>query len=224
MDAKRKALKQAFTTAAAQMLRKSEAAVTRSEVDRIKRIFGYLNKSQRLADLHQAAGESRKRVSKASPQRRKELLARAHEVMRSKIPPWRKPPVDVPVQALREFMSLYGADVSVLVTWTHETNRYQFVTIGSDHLYSHSAVNLRNEIAKILGLDALGPVKEDLRADHPNLQLTPDQINFVLWVLGRLWAEKDDLGKGHKKYIRKHHDKLLKLLGDAKTVLESKPT
>lgn len=133
------------------------------------------------------------------------------------VPEWNKPPVPVPVQALREFMSRFGADVSVLTTWTHEDPaNYQFVTIGSDRLYAEAAVRLRDEISKGMNLSVAGPNNEDLRQDHAKVDLTLGQIDFLLWVLGWMFAEKDRMDDAHRQYIEKYHDQLLPILGDAK--------
>lgn len=131
--------------------------------------------------------------------------------------------MDVPVQALREFIARYGPHVSVLTTWSAKTQTYQFVTIGSTLQYSTLAVNLRNIIAENLDLGALGPTTEDLRQDHPNVSLNMDQINFLTWVLGRLFAEKDSLDVGHRLYIDSHHDTLLELFGKAKDQINDQP-
>jgi hypothetical protein len=176
------------------------------------------------SNLKRAADAARKRVSGYAPRKRAELTRKARAaVAQGSLPPWRKPPVDVPVQALREFMAKHGADVSVLTTWTHETNCYQFVTVGADWHYANSAVNLRNVIAGGLDLHPLDPKIEDLRSDHPNVALSTEQIQFLLWVLGRLYAETDKRGKGFKKYVRRHHDALLEILSQAKSILTHQP-
>lgn len=140
------------------------------------------------------------------------------------IPPWTKPPVDVPVQDLREFISQYGPDVTVLVTWTHETNSYQFVTVGSDRLYADSAVKLRDVIAEGLGLTKDGPAKEDRRGDHPNVALNPKQLHFLLWTLGRLYAKADmTRNRAFRQYVAKHHDEVHEILGNALEAFEKAP-
>jgi hypothetical protein len=141
----------------------------------------------------------------------------------SAIPKWTKPPVDVPVQALREFAAKYGQDVTVMVTWTHETNSYQFVTAGSDRLYSDSAVDLRDIIAKGLGMAEDGPAKEDLRGDHPNVVLTKEQIDFLVWGLGYLTGALSKRSTKHKDYLNQHHDAVAERLNQARSLLEKAP-
>ncbi len=140
-----------------------------------------------------------------------------------KIPEWREPAIDVPVQDLREFVAKYGPNVAVLTTWVRKHGIYQFVTIGSSRSYSDSAVNLRNIIAGALRLNPLDPTKEDLRDDHPNVNLTREQIDFLLWLLGYIHAATKDMDAGHKEYIMKHHGKLLPIFGDAKEKIVNKP-
>lgn len=122
-------------------------------------------------------------------------------------------------------MAKHGADVSVLVTWTHETGAYQFVTIGSDQLYADSAVNLRNLIAEGLKLHPLDPAVEDLRGDHPNIALSPDQIDFLLFTLGFISGEASKRGEGKfREYVKKHHNPIIERLGRSKSILKHKPT
>jgi len=140
-----------------------------------------------------------------------------------KIPPWHKPPVDVTVSELREFMAQHGADVSVLTTWTRETSVYQFITIGSNRAYADAAVVLRNTLADALKLTPLDPGGEDLRGDHPNVSLTLEQVDFMLWLLGYINAASEEMDAGHKEYIMKHHNALLPVLGNAKKRIVNKP-
>lgn len=139
------------------------------------------------------------------------------------IPPWRKPAVDVPVQALREFLAQYGPNVAVLVTWVEATKEHQFVTIGSDIGFANAAVRLRNLIVEKIGADKFGPTTEDLRGDHPNVSLTLEQIDFALWLLGYIFAARELMDQAHRDYISKYHDQLLPVLGDAKDRLVKQP-
>lgn len=130
------------------------------------------------------------------------------------IPEWRKPAVNIPVQDLREFIAKYGPDVAVLVTWD-PVKIYQFVTIGSDGGYANAAVRLRNILANKLGAEPLGPTLEDRRSDHPNVSLDKDQLAFLLWALGHLYAEADQMNEEGREFFMKHHDQLFTLLGNA---------
>lgn len=130
------------------------------------------------------------------------------------IPEWKKPPVSIPVQDLREFIAKYGPDVSVLTTWSHETNSYQFVTIGADKHYADAAVRLRDVLTKSLSLGPNGPNDEDLRHEHPNVKLSHEQLFFLLWLLGFISAQ-EGLSDEKQKFVEKYHDELLPLLGAA---------
>jgi hypothetical protein len=131
--------------------------------------------------------------------------------IKSKIPKWRKPAVDIPVQDLREFIARYGPDVAVLTTWSDSTKSYQFVTIGSDVFFADGAVRMRDLITKSLDVKNLGPATEDLRGDHPNVSLTQDQINFLLWTLGWMYAESGAFTQsGKTDWFRRHHDEVLR--------------
>lgn len=143
--------------------------------------------------------------------------------MSTPIPAWTKPPVDVPVQSLRDFVATHGHDIAVLVTWTHETASFQFVTIGSTQFFANSAVKLREMIADHLGLNPLGPTTEDLRGDHPNLSLNDDQMNFLIWTLGFMSGEAAKRDEKFQEYVKKYHDVLIERLAQAKRVLENKP-
>lgn len=139
------------------------------------------------------------------------------------IPVWREPAVDIPVKDLREFIAKYGPNVAVLTTWVRKHGVYQFVTIGSNRSYSDSAVELRNIIAGALRLTPLDPTKEDLRGDHPNVSLTQEQLDFLLWLLGYINGGSGSMDAGHRQYVQKYHDQLLPLLGDAKEKIVNKP-
>lgn len=143
--------------------------------------------------------------------------------MSTPIPTWTKPPVDVPVQSLRDFVAAHGPDIAVLVTWTHETASFQFVTIGSTQFFADSAVKLREMIADHLGLNPLGPTTEDLRGDHPNLSLNDDEMNFLIWILEFMSGEATKRDEKFQEYIKKYHDVLIERLAQAKRVLENKP-
>ena len=130
----------------------------------------------------------------------------------------------MPVQDLREFISQYGPDVTVLVTWSNETKCHNFVTVGSERIYSDDAVMLRNHIAKALGLLPLEPTKEDRRHEHPNVALTAPQLRFLIWNLGRLAAASDASTKPNfKKYVTEHHDAVHEILGQALENLNKAP-
>lgn len=143
--------------------------------------------------------------------------------VKSKIPEWRRPAVDIPVQDLREFIARYGPSVAVLVTWTEATKKHQFVTIGSDVGFANAAVRLRNLIANKMGLEKLDQTTEDLRGDHPNVSLNVDQLDFLLWLLGYIYADKNMMDAGHKVFVQKYHDQLLPIFGDAKEEIVNKP-
>ena len=131
----------------------------------------------------------------------------------SPIPAWTKPPIPVSVQALREFVAKHGPDVSVLVTWTHETNNFQFVTAGINLRYANSAVNLRNILAGKLNL-ALGEITEDLRDQHPNVSLTQDELVVLTRALDRVNAD-DNLSPARRNSFEKHYLNLRKKFKDA---------
>lgn len=152
------------------------------------------------------------------------MAARRRTKVKSAVPKWRKPPVDVPVQALREFMAKYGADVTVMVTWSREEGSYQFVTIGSDQFYADSAVNLRNLIADGLKLHPLSPTVEDLRGDHPNVALDSEQIDFLIWALGFISGKALNRDQKFKDYVQKHHDPIVERLGRSSSILKHKPS
>lgn len=170
-----------------------------------------------------AADRARKRVSSMSAEHRAELGRKARKTALGAwpVPEWQNPQIDIPVQDLREFLCKYGPSVSVLVTWSQD-RAYNFITIGSDRLYADAAVRLRNEIADKLG-DGQFTLKEDLRGDHPNVALTLEQLDFILWLLGRIFAVSSFLSDAHQKYIEKHHDALMNLVGDAKEKLAKAP-
>lgn len=90
------------------------------------------------------------------------------------IPQYVKPPIPIPVQALRDFVCKYGPDVAVLATWTHEEGgiNYRFVTVGSNRQYADGAVRLRDLFAQVLELPNHPKFLEDLRADHPAISST----------------------------------------------------
>ena len=142
--------------------------------------------------------------------------------VKGKIPNWHYPPVPVPVQSLREFIAQHGQSVAVLTLWTKELGGYQFVTIGADRWHADAAVNLLNIITKALNLAPL-KVLEDLRGDHPNVSLTLDQLNFLLWLLGYIYANTDTMDAGHKEYVQKYHDQLLPVLINANEKIVNKP-
>jgi hypothetical protein len=139
------------------------------------------------------------------------------------IPPWAKPCRDVPVGALRQFLSHYGPEASVLVAWNDEKKTFQFVTVGCDSRFANKAVRLRNRIVDALGASPLGPTTEDLRGDHYNVSLTGAETDFLLWALGRLYSETSNLSSGHQEYISKHHDSLVAKLGELKERLVKQP-
>lgn len=187
-----------------------------------------------ISEIKRAADDARKRVSTYSSGVKRGLLERARDAvgrtsmrlnseLGGKIPKWQKPPIEMPIQDMREFIAKYGHDVAILVTWTHESGAYQFTTIGSDQLYADTAVNLRNLIADGLALHPLDPKIKDLRGDHPNVALNMDQLQFLLWILGRTYVEADKFSTKHRRYIKKYHDQLLTLFGKAIVILAVKP-
>lgn len=129
------------------------------------------------------------------------------------IPKWKKTPVQVSIETLRKLAATHGQDVTVLVTW-HRDGVFNFTTVGSDFVYADAAVRLRDTLAKNLDIKSLG-IDRDLRHEHPNVKLTPDQIDFMLWLLGYMRGLADKLDKKHRDYVLKHHDELLPIIAAA---------
>lgn len=53
----------------------------------------------------------------------------------------------------------------------------------------------------------------------PN-DLTKDDLNFLLWCLGHIYAESDKMDEPHQNFVRNNHNRVLPKLGD---MLERKP-
>jgi hypothetical protein len=115
-----------------------------------------------------------------------------------------KPPHPVTVEELRQFIHDFGPDVTVLVTWSHETG-YQFVTVGLNREYADAAVHLRDLIAQALQLN-LGNPLEDLRQEHQDKPWTDAQKEALLRVLDSVSATLDDVPLEKKlQFIYVHH-------------------
>jgi len=129
------------------------------------------------------------------------------------IPKWKKTPVPVPIETLRALAAKHGQDVTVLVTW-HRDGVFNFTTVGSDFVYADAAVRMRDILAKNLGIESLG-IDRDLRHEHPNVSLTKEQIDFVLWILGYMRGRAEKLDQKHRDYVLKYHDELLPIIAAA---------
>lgn len=136
------------------------------------------------------------------------------------IPKWKETPTPVAIETLRDLTAAHGQSVSVLVTW-HPTDNYNFVTIGCDKAYADAAVRLRDAMAKNLGIESLG-IDRDLRHEHPALQFSPDQTDFLLWTLGYMRGAAEKLDEKHRTYVLKYHDELISMIASEKSKNEEK--